>query len=138
MKVEILRTYLEKETLSTLNVIDHLDLIIFQCKGLEPPDKGNQHNISCIPEGTYFVHKELTSHGHSYPHFRVDNVPDRGGILWHGGNYFHDTLGCLLVGDSFGDRDKDGLLDVLNSRETLRKLYEILPDRFEAKYKNKI
>jgi len=136
MTVEILRTYQEKETLSTLNVIDG-GKIIFSCKGLEPPDKGNAHNISCIPEAVYSVSKEVTSKGHEYPHFRVANVKDRAGILWHSGNYFKDTLGCLLVGDSFGDRNKDGVLDVLNSRITLQKLYNLLPDKFQATYKKK-
>ncbi len=125
------------ETLSTLNVMDEEGTIIFSCKGLEPPDKHNQHNISCIPEGTYQVSKELSSEGHEYPHFRVANVPNRGGILWHGGNYFKDTLGCLLVGNGFEDRNKDGVLDVLNSRATLSKLYAILPDHFQATYKKK-
>jgi len=137
MKVEILRTYQVKETLSSIFVKDEEGTVIFPCKGLEPPDKNNSHNISCIPEGTYEVRKELTSPGHEYPHFRVQNVPNRKGILWHGGNYFADTLGCLLVGDSFGDRNKDGVIDVLNSRATLSKLYAILPDKFQATYKKK-
>lgn len=137
MKVTIRRVYLPQETLSSLFVYDDQGTVIFRCKGLEPPDKENQHNISCIPEGTYWVDKELTHEGHEYPHFRVENVPDRKGILWHRGNYFKDTLGCLLVGDSFGDRNADGVLDVLNSKYTLQKLYDILPDRFQATYSKK-
>lgn len=136
MRVEILRTYMEFETLSTLNVIDD-DKIIFTCKGLEPPDKDNQRSISCILEGEFDVVKEETSPGHDYPHFRVLDVPGRSGILWHGGNYFKDTLGCYLPGDSFGDRNKDGVLDVLNSRKTLAHLYSILPDKFKVIYKKK-
>ncbi len=137
MRVEILRTELPVETLSTLNVLDDHDKIIFSCKGLEPPNKGNQHNISCIPYGTYTVVKEETSPGHEYEHFRVENVPNRGGILWHGGNYFTNTLGCYLPGDSFGDKNKDGISDVLNSRATLQKLYSLLPAKFQATYKKK-
>lgn len=137
MKVDILRTYMELETLSTLNVIDEKGLIVFTCKGLEPPDKNNKRSISCILEGTYDVVKEETSTHHEYPHFRVLSVPGRSGILWHGGNYFSDTLGCYLPGDSFGDRNKDGVLDVLNSRKTLEKLYDILPDKFKVTYKKK-
>ncbi len=136
MNVIIERVYMEFETLSSLYVFNGA-FKSFSCKALEPPDKGNQHNISCISEGTYTVIKELSSQGHEYPHFRVLNVKDRGGILWHGGNYFHDTLGCLLVGDSLGDRNKDGVLDVLNSRLTLQKLYDLLPDKFEATYMRK-
>lgn len=137
MRVYIPRVNMDKETLSSLIVYDEHDAIIFSCKGLEPPDKGNQHNISCIPDGTYWVIKEATSKGHEYPHFRVLDVPGRGGILWHGGNYYNDTLGCMLVGDSFGDRNKDGILDVLNSRITLQKLYDLMPDKFQATYHKK-
>jgi hypothetical protein len=136
MNVIIERVYLEQETLSSLYVFNGA-FKAFSCKALEPPNKENKHNISCIPLGTYWVTKELTSPGHDYPHFRVHDVPDRNGILWHGGNYFKDTLGCLLVGDSFGDRNKDGVLDVLNSRTTLQKLFDLLPDKFQATYKMK-
>lgn len=140
MRVEILRDYQEKETLSELVVIDGTPdkpFNVFKCKGLEPPWRNNERNISCLPEGTYPVTKEETSPGHPYPHFRVHNVPGRSGILWHGGNFFKDTLGCYLPGDSFGDRNKDGILDVLNSRKTLQKLWDILPARFECTYKKK-
>src|SRR6185369_1155431 len=137
IRAEIIRVYLPEETLSTLNVLDDDDKIVFACKGLEPPNKGNQHNISCIPEGVYPVEKEETSTHHEYPHFRVGKVPHRAGILWHAGNYFSDTLGCYIVGDGFGDRNKDDVLDVLNSRATLAKLYELLPAKFEVTYKKK-
>lgn len=137
MRVEILRDYQEKETLSELVVIKDDGSYAFKCKGLEPPWKNNQRNISCIPEGKYLVIKEETSPLHPYPHFRVLNVPGRDGVLWHGGNFYKDTLGCYLPGDSFGDRNNDGILDVLNSRKTLQKLYDILPDKFECTYKKK-
>lgn len=134
--VIIERVYLPEETLSSLYVYNGA-FKEFSCKGLEPPNKNNEHNKSCILEGTYWVQKELTSPHHEYPHFRVENVPDRGGILWHGGNYFTDTLGCYLPGSGFGDRNKDGVLDVLDSRATLQKLWDLLPDRFQATYREK-
>lgn len=137
MRVEIIRDYQQKQTLGQLIVYSDLNEVLFKCFTLEPADRGNKRNISCIPEGTYTVLKELTSPGHAYPHFRVLNVPGRSGILWHGGNYFRDTLGCLLVGDCLGDRNKDGVIDVLNSRATLQKLYDLLPDKFECTYKKK-
>lgn len=136
MRVIIERVYLSDETLSSLYVYNGA-FKAFSCKGLEPAWKDNKHSISCIPEGTYTVVKEASSPGHDYPHFRVLDVKDRKGILWHGGNYFKDTLGCYLPGEKFGDRNKDGTLDVLNSRETLKKLYEMLPDKFEVTYKKK-
>ncbi len=137
MHVDILRTYMPLETLSTLNVMDEEGTIIFTCKGLEPPNDGNKKGVSCVLEDTYTVTKELKSPHHDYPHFRVEDKHGRQGVLWHIGNYRKNTEACYLPGDSFADRDKDGLLDVLNSTATLKKLYAILPDKFQATYKKK-
>lgn len=136
------RVYLPEETLSSFYVFSNddkglTDKLEFSGKGLEPPKNKDIRGVACIAESTYWVHKELTSPHHNYPHFRVENVPGHTGILWHIGNYEHDTLDCYLVGDSFGDRNKDGTLDVLNSKTTLQKLWDLLPDRFQVTYREK-
>lgn len=137
MQVIIERVYLPQETLSSLYIKKEEHSKEYICKGLEPAWRDNKKKISCIPEGTYWVVKELTSPHHEYPHFRVLNVPGRDGILWHLGNYFKDTEACYLPGDSFGDRNKDGVLDVLNSKNTLEKLWGLLPDKFQCTYTKK-
>lgn len=138
MRVEILRTYLPLETLSTLNVLDDHEQIKFTCKGLEPQKNNNVSGNSCILEDTYLVTKELDSPKHHYPHFRVEDKHGRVSVLWHIGNYRRNSEACYLPGDSFGDRDGDGLVDVLNSKTTLEKLLDILPDKFYATYKEKL
>lgn len=77
---------------------------------LEPEDKGNQKNISCIPEGMYYC-KPVNSPKFGWTYEVVD-VPNRSNILFHKGNREGDTEGCILVGESFGELDgKTAILD---------------------------
>ncbi len=136
MHVIIERVYMPEETLSSLYVFNG-EFQAFKCKGLEPAWLDNQRGKSCIKEDTYWVVKEATSPGHPYPHFRVEDKHGRKNVLWHGGNYYSDSQACYLPGSSFGDRNKDGVLDVLNSRKTLQTLYDMLPDKFQCTYREK-
>tara|TARA_R100001163_G_scaffold64979_1_gene60607 strand:- start:411 stop:893 length:483 start_codon:yes stop_codon:yes gene_type:complete len=70
------------------------------CDTLENPWKGNQRNISCIPEGEYKVRIRLAreSATRDYLHLLVQDVPNRDWILFHRGNSAKDTSGCILVG----------------------------------------
>lgn len=75
---------------------------------LEQPWRENRHDVSCIPAGDYYCSAFMSEHlkGSLY---RVDNVPNRGGVLIHGGNFLKDTRGCILVGlakDAHGDLGK--------------------------------
>jgi len=126
MKIELLRTYLPTETLGSFMVDG-----VCMWKSMELPDKKNAHNISCIPEGTYKVVKELSSNGHQYPHFRILNVPDRNGILIHKITYVKDLRGCIGVGKAFSDLNKDGVPDIIQSTIALQELYELMPERFD-------
>jgi len=94
---------------------------------LELPWAHNLPMISCIPEGTYkLVHRVSDSHG---KHLMVDDVPGREYILIHSGNFNADTKGCLLPGAGFSDINKDGCLDVLESRITLKWLLNAIGDK---------
>jgi hypothetical protein len=111
------------------------------CYTLEPPWKGNAHDISCIPTGEYdLVRGSHTSEGKpSYPCYTVARVPDRSNIDVHIGNTPSDTLGCILVGGSVkGHALEDGtstpafnsLMHVLDAiHEPLRLKIE---DKFEV------
>ena len=72
---------------------------------LEPPlimsDDGyhTQPNISCIPIGHYRCKRiDSPKFGDT---FEITNVPGRSHILLHRGNRETDTLGCVLVAESF-------------------------------------
>lgn len=107
------------ETLGTLTYKD------FTCKTLERPWKNNTKNISCIPKGTYQC-KYTFSLGKLGWCYEVQNVPGRSGIRIHPGNYFFDIEGCILLGDSYGDINKDKQTDVSNSRATIANFVSIM------------
>ena len=66
---------------------------------LEPQWMDNQKNISCIPAGTNIC-DDTNSQKFGYT-FEVKDVPNRTHILFHKGNYTHNTKGCILVGEQF-------------------------------------
>jgi len=136
MTVEIVRTYGDTETLGDLTVYDGKE-VVFQCKTLELPWKENKKKISCIPEGSYLVKKRESHSKRPYDHFHIQNVPNRDWILIHIGNLYTHIQGCILVGEKFGDINKDGVLDVLNSTSTLTMLYAIMPQAFVLTLKKK-
>lgn len=66
---------------------------------LELPWRGNEPNNSCIPHGVYQCNRvQSPKFGDT---FEVTNVPGRSHILFHKGNLWDDTQGCILVGESF-------------------------------------
>jgi hypothetical protein len=89
----------------------------------------NQRSISCIPTGTYSVVKRTSDKYGT--HFQLLNVPDRSMILIHSGNYFSHTLGCILVGSGYQDINQDNVRDIIESKNTLVKLYAMMPDKFD-------
>lgn len=95
-RAELIR--LEQGQEGTLGVL-RLDGHLF-CVTLEPPENGNQTDISCIPTGEYLCRRvESPRFGDT---FEVAEVPGRSHILLHVGNVADDTAGCVLLGQHFG------------------------------------
>ena len=115
----------------TLSCVIYGDFIF---KMLELPDKGNQKNISCIPEGIYQAKKRI-SPGKGYQVIEYINVPNRTYIQMHRGNYTRQLLGCQLPGVEFIDLDHDGIPDITSTKDTLEELLLLLPDRFTIEIK---
>jgi hypothetical protein len=132
MKAILARTYEKNQTIGSIIIFEGR-VKKYQCVSIELPDLGNQHDISCIPEGAYDVVKEDNPKRGMV--FRVLNVPGRDGILIHKGNYASgnhvDTLGCILPGKFFEDLNQDGNLDVGDSTGAMKDLIEILPNKFK-------
>jgi len=91
---------------------------------LEPSWLNNERNISCIPPGTYIGEKR---HSEKYGwHILITGVPGRVLILLHFGNYRKNTKGCGLVGEMITKIDSDSLFDISNSRNSMKKLMDIV------------
>ncbi len=133
MKAILSRTYLPNETKGSFYIFNG-DIVLFNCKTLELPVLGNQHNISCIPEGIYDVIKYIRPETKTNV-FWIKNVPGRSAILIHAGNFAIgkkiDTKGCILPGMNFVDINGDGNLDVVKSIEAMKLLNNYLPDSFK-------
>lgn len=69
---------------------------------VEPEDKNNKSNISCIPEGEYkcFFRRKETSN-RNYDIWELMNVPNRSNIQIHKGVTEDSSEGCIIVGESF-------------------------------------
>lgn len=122
MNMTIKRVHQDDCTVGVLNYGD------YRCLTLELPYLFNHQNVSCIPPGEYSCIKVVS--GKFGECVSIENVTGRKYIRIHYGNYTRDIEGCVLVGDSIKDIDKDGILDVTNSRNTFNKLMNILPDKF--------
>ena len=120
------------QTLGTFAVMN-LSNVEFSGYTLELPFKNNQRSTSCIPKGVYQVKKRSAKQSNSfnYEHFIVLNVENRDYILIHAANFKRQLRGCIAVGEHQFDIDNDGHKDITNSKKTLAKLIEILPDSFE-------
>lgn len=124
MEVKIVRTFpSDKQTLGKLFVING-DMIEFECHTLELTWKDNKKDVSCIPTGTYRIKKRFSEKYKE--HWHVQDVPERDMILIHFGNFNKDTRGCILVGLGLADINKDGYLDVTESKMALERMNNIL------------
>jgi hypothetical protein len=107
--------------------------VIFACDTIELPYLNNRPQISCIPKGVYnVVYRESAK----YPrHYYIQDVPNRDLILVHQANFVGsnnpkthkpDLLGCIGVGNGYGDINGDGIVELLRSTPTLNKLIDVM------------
>lgn len=132
--------YGEEQTLGEFRMQDWDRKDIIQLKTLELAWRNNETGNSCIPEGEYDVRirKARESQSFDYDHLLVQDVPHRSYILFHGGNYYHQIEGCLLLGYYHKDINDDGLKDVARSRPALRELLQKIRRREEDGFKLKV
>jgi len=87
----IISRFFQDDAVLDIEGVDHRPIFT-----LENPWQSNRRNISCIPYGTYEC---CAFSGMKYTDvYKVLNVPNRDGILFHRGNYERDTRGCILPG----------------------------------------
>lgn len=97
--------------------------VTMYCKTLELPWLENKKNVSCIPKGQYEVEWTYSPSFKKYT-YEIKNVKGRTGIRFHSGSYKFDFKGCIGLGADFKQLNKDGLLDLVESRDTVKKFEE--------------
>jgi hypothetical protein len=102
-------------TLGWLNVYDG-PIRLFRCACLELPWKDNEPKISCVPAGTYPLHKEYSSAFKDHL-WELKLVPGRSECKIHSANYPSQLLGCIAPGLIHADLDRDGRLDAAKSKQ---------------------
>ena len=92
------------------------------CVILELPDINNKQDISCIPEGSYVCRRvDSPKYGDT---FEITDVEGRSHILFHWGNWLHNTKGCQLTGEGF--RKMSGKPAVTYSRRAFKTFMDYL------------
>jgi hypothetical protein len=106
MQIAILarKTTDNKETLGDMIAIKHGDLYV--CKTLE-----REVGIR-IPTGTYQCDWTFSPRFKKYT-YELKEMPS---YRIHSGNYFYDTEGCIMLGKTVADINKDGILDIASSK----------------------
>lgn len=93
---------------------------------VERPWRGNERNESCIPEGVYcYQRHDSPKHGET---LWLRDVPGRSEILIHPANGPHQLDGCLAPGIAYDWWAEHNELCVVDSREAMRKLLEVVGD----------
>lgn len=98
-----------KETLGDMIAIKNGDL--FTCKSLE---RGIDLRI---PTGTYNVEWTFSPKFQKFTY----ELREMKSYRIHIGNYYSNSEGCILLGKTVADINKDGELDITNSTETMGK-----------------
>lgn len=117
------------------NILEDADRGLDDSMSLTQIKELKKASITAIPSGTYEVTLEVISPRFCTNSFykqvcdgklpRLLNVKGFEGILIHAGNTDKDTAGCLLVGVN------KAVGQVLNSRDTFKKLYKLLKDKHD-------
>lgn len=88
------------------------------CHTIELPWKDNQYQVSCIPEGKYFIEKRY-SRRFGW-HLEIMDVPNRSLILYHpANNALKELEGCIaavsqLSGPGLGLQSKKAFIKLKN------------------------
>lgn len=79
-------------------VLGRLEIGADSFSTLELPWRDNKQRESCIPCGRYTCRRVCSpKFGET---FEICDVPNRSNILYHSGNFYKDTQGCVLLGES--------------------------------------
>ena len=128
MKKIIVKRFLstDVETIGKMVLINN-NAIIGELCTLELPWKDNKKKESCIPEGKYFATQYIRPSKEWS--LWLQDVPNRTAILVHSANYTSQIQGCIAVGTEHTDINKDGIVDVKDSKVAMGLLKDFVGDQ---------
>ena len=130
--IKIIRDWQDdNQTLGKCTVYDENNKPIFSSVSLELGWRGNQKNISCVPLGRYTVLLEY-SNRFNKKLWELKNVPNRAECKFHSSNFWFELNGCIALGRSLYDINKDGYNDVTSSKSTINAFHKALGDDTRA------
>lgn len=91
---------------------------------LELPWLNNLVNKSSITPGTYVAKWEWSNKYGMYI-LRIYDVIGRSGILIHPFNFYYEIEGCVGIGKTLSDINKDGYVDITDTRNTIKAIYSL-------------
>jgi hypothetical protein len=122
----------EKQTLGVKTVFDEEGNPLFASMLLERGWLNNERNVSCIPSGVYDIELEYSDR-FKMSLWEIKGVPNRSECKIHSSNFWYQLNGCMSPGTQAVHLDKDGYLDVTNSRHTLMQFMEAMRPFTKAK-----
>ena len=115
----------ENQTLGKCTIYDENNKPVFSAISLERGWRNNENRVSCVPLGTYPVVLEY-SNRFDKDLWELKNVPNRSECKFHSANYWFQLNGCIALGRSIVDINKDGYNDVTSSRSTMKAFHKAL------------
>ena len=103
---------------------------VFKSESLERGWLDNKQRVSCIPADEYELVFEYSDR-FKRKLWEIKGVKGRSECKFHALNYSRDSEGCIGLGNARKDIDKDGLLDITSSVNTMKKFHHVL--RWETK-----
>ena len=121
----------KEQSMGVCYVTDARGNILLKTDTIERGWLNNRKRVSCIPEGSYPVRLEW-SNRFKKELWEIYEVPNRSECKFHAANYARQLNGCIALGNGRADIDKDGNLDVLNSKATMKKFHAALDGEKEV------
>ncbi len=132
MQVDIYRFYADvNQSSGVLIVTGEGGFPLFTALSLERGSNGNKRNESSIPAGTYKMVFEYS------PKFdrnlwEIKGVKGRSECKFHPANYWHQLNGCIALGLTYNDINKDGYKDVTSSKDMINEFHKVLKGQTEV------
>lgn len=125
MKVEIFRFFSDTNQTSGVCVVTDKGFPLFTALSLERGNRDNKIGVSCVPSGKYILKYEY-SNRFKRKLWELKDVPNRSECKFHAANFWHQLNGCISLGQTYNDLNKDSYKDITNSKNTMESFEKVL------------